>query len=94
MITWSNTERGFRLGKFLDRYKEECSIQKSSLATENAIWLGISDPKPKVMVLGAGWKEVPLPDDAFIAGRMHLTQDQVRTLLPVLQHFAETGRLP
>jgi hypothetical protein len=26
--------------------------------------------------------------------RMHLTQDHIRELLPLLQHFAETGKLP
>lgn len=26
--------------------------------------------------------------------RMHLSQEQVKTLLPLLQHFVDTGRLP
>ena len=30
-------DRGFLKGKFLDRYGAECSIQKSSLATEDCI---------------------------------------------------------
>ena len=29
-----------------------------------------------------------------MASRMHLTQEQVAELLPLLQHFAETGYLP
>ena len=32
--------------------------------------------------------------DGVVADRMHLTQDMVRDLLPLLQHFAETGELP
>lgn len=34
------TNRGFDLIEFTDRYDKECSLQKSSLATEDAIWLG------------------------------------------------------
>ena len=34
-------QRGFKSGKFTDLYGEKCSIQKSSLATDDAIWLGI-----------------------------------------------------
>lgn len=41
--TWGATARGFRIGEFRDRYGQECSIQESSLATENAIWLGPYD---------------------------------------------------
>lgn len=32
--------RGLNRATFLDRYGVECSIQNSSLATEDAIWLG------------------------------------------------------
>ena len=39
-IEWTRTPRGFRRGTFLDLYDEEFSIQKSSLATQPAIWLG------------------------------------------------------
>lgn len=38
-------QRGFENGKFTDLYGEKCSIQKSSLATDDAIWLGIDKPK-------------------------------------------------
>lgn len=69
-IAMHPTVRGFLLGQFWDRYGELCSIQKSSLATEDAIWLGVDEH------------------------RMHLTQEQVAALLPLLQHFAETGDLP
>lgn len=40
MITWGCTERGFTKGEFRDKYGLECRIQKSSLATEDCIWLG------------------------------------------------------
>ena len=70
MITFMKTLRGFERGEFVDRYGVKCSIQKSSLATGDCIWLG-TDFK-----------------------RMHLTRDQVKELLSVLQCFVETGNLP
>jgi len=88
------TSRGFAIAEFTDRYGEKCSIQKSSLATEDCIWLGVDDVIPKVMVYGEGWKPVPLPEGASTGGRMHLTRELVKELLPLLQHFADTGELP
>ena len=39
-IDITKTERGFAIGSFMDRYGHSCSIQKSSLASEDCIWLG------------------------------------------------------
>ena len=36
------TERGFEIITFHDRYNQACSLQQSSLAFEDAIWLGIA----------------------------------------------------
>lgn len=63
------TQRGFKFYQFHDRYDLLCSLQKSSLATEDAIWLGTND------------------------NRMHLTQEQVKQLLPILRKFVRTGRI-
>jgi hypothetical protein len=63
------TEHGFDIIEFLDRYNNRCSLQKSSLATEDCIWLGVNE------------------------SRMHLTQDQVKALLPYLQRFVDTGEI-
>lgn len=93
-ITLGHTHRGFALGEFLDRNGEKCSIQKSSVATEDCLWLGKNDTIPKVCVFNEGWKEVPLPDGALTASRMHLTQEHAAALWPMLKHFAETGDLP
>jgi len=65
----TKTSRGFSVIEFKDRYGVECTIQKSSLATEEAIWFGYKN------------------------NRMHLTQDQVKELLPILQRFVETGEI-
>jgi hypothetical protein len=92
------TERGFDLIEFSDFYDHKCSLQKSSLSLENAIWLGVDDPKPqimasKVMEGGTGWVNYPIPEDVNIYARMHLTQGQVKKLLPYLIKFAETGEI-
>lgn len=67
-------ERGFMSGDFQDLNGILCSIQKSSLATDDAIWLGTN--------------RTSAPN------RMHLNRQHVAALLPLLQHFVETGELP
>ena len=37
------TQRGFAYDEFEDLYGAKCSIQKSSLATDDAIWFGIDN---------------------------------------------------
>lgn len=90
------TKRGFRIDKFVDLYGAECSIKKSSLATDDAIWIGITDAKP--IILGSkvrddltGWVKYPVPDDVQIRTRMHLNREQVKALMPILQRFVDTG---
>lgn len=90
----STTHRGFVLSEFKDLYGTECSIQKSSLATADAIWLGCDDPNPKQLVPGQGWQPFNLPADTMCTTRMHLNREMVGKLLPVLQHFYVTGELP
>lgn len=93
------TERGFNGYTFMDRYDQECSIQNSSIATEDCIWLGLNDADPiimasKVMENGTGWVKYPIPDDVLLHTRMHLTKEQVKELIPYLQYFVENGELP
>jgi hypothetical protein len=92
------TNRGFDLIEFEDLYDMKCSIQKSSLATDDAIWFGIDDIEPKIMAKdtpegGVGWVPYPIPDNVYISSRMHLTRDQVKELLPILKHFVKTGEV-
>ena len=94
LVEFKNTNRGFRIGVFTDLYGAKCSIQKSSLATDDAIWFGVDDADPKICVIGEGWKPYPVPEEVLLTTRMHLTRDQVEQLLPVLQEFVETGELP
>lgn len=91
-LTCTVTERGFPFISFEDRYGESCSLQISSLAGEQVhCWFGVTNPSIQVMEQGKGWQPVKLPKGALVSGRMHLSQDQVRALLPHLQAFAETG---
>lgn len=92
--------RGFRYAEFKDRYGVPCSIQKSSLAFEDAIWFGCDDADPKIMLPNnpitgeGGWTPVPMLPGVVMNTRMHLTREMVQELLPTLQHFADTGELP
>ncbi len=98
LIKRSKTCRGFKKGEFVDYNDHNCSIQKSSAGGVNAIWFGIDDPEIKMLIPGRGWTdiEIPNPDNHTLlhSGRMHLTQKQVKEMLPTLMHFAYTGELP
>ena len=101
-------ERGFAYAEFEDRYKQKCSIQKSSLATEDCIWLGVNDADPKIMSSDAtrmglrertfderdnGWVPFEIPEEVSLSTRMHLTQEMAAELIPILQRFVNTGEL-
>lgn len=87
------TERGFRYYEFKDRNDVNCTLQKSSLATEDAIWLGCNAPDPRVCIPGQGWQLVPMPEGYICNDRMHLTRKQVKKLLPILQKFVDEGEI-
>lgn len=89
------TQRGFSIGEFTDLYGAKCSIQKSSLATDDAIWLGLDKPKLTVFENENMGKYVTtdLPRNWMVDSRMHLNREQVKELLPLLKRFVETGEL-
>ena len=99
------TERGLALCKFTDRYNAKCSIQKSSLASEDCIWLGVDDAEPKIMASDAiklgidnkgetcGWVSFDIPKEVMLNTRMHLTQDMAKDLVRDLKKFIKTGEL-
>jgi len=84
------TSRGFGRREFEDMYGSTCSIQDSSLATDDCIWLGVNN--------GEHFECKPPydthPDAKSNGGRMHLSRGQVAALLPLLQHFVRHGTLP
>jgi hypothetical protein len=110
MIKIEATCRGFMLGEFEDANGEKCSIQKSSAccreeAEGEYIWLGNNNANPMVLASDAhalgisttettGWIPYPVPKQVSMKTRMHLSQRQVKELLPLLNYFAKTGQLP
>jgi hypothetical protein len=100
----STTDRGFPTVEFIDHYNQICIVQISSLAEERCIWLGLNEIDPKIMAKDAsrlgietsekvGLIDYHIPEEVSLPTRMHLTQEQVIELLPVLQKFAETGEI-
>lgn len=61
------TARGFPYFELTDSYGQKFTIQMSSAASQDHIWMGISD------------------------NRAHLTRDMARSIIPILQQFADTG---
>lgn len=95
------TSRGFRIDEFEDANGNECSLQISSAAgDEGFVWLGCNEIGLKRFVPYYGWTDVILEHNPpygvlhVANNRMHLSQSQVRALIPALVHFAETGNLP
>ena len=88
----SKTERGFDLIEFKDLYEKYFSIQKSSLANQDAIWFGVDDAEP--LIEGEnGLRKYVLPDGVSVYTRMHLTRDHVKEIIPILQKFVDTGEI-
>ena len=98
------TARGFSKVEFEDFYGAKCSMQKSSLANVDCIWLGVDDPDPQIMASQAhlfgvetkkacGWVSFPVPKEVSITTRMHLTKEQAAVLIEQLRVFVETGDL-
>ena len=100
-----SNNRGFRFYEFLDSYNTPCTIQKSSTAVPECLWLGLNQAEPRVLhgdakklglatVATYGWVDYPLPEEVHIPTRMHLTRDQAKQLANMLLHFASSGDLP
>ena len=110
MMKVKTTARGFAYYKFVDDNGQKCSLQKSSSALEDKIWLGIDDAKimefyPYLRETDESWFEIPKEEVEaklkhrpqneihYKNQRMHLTVNQVKELLPILQRFVETGEI-
>lgn len=77
-LNFRQNQRGSGIAEFKDRYDRECSIQYSSLATEEAIWLG---------------RDEGLHVEGDCLARMHLTREMAGVLGLTLLKFASTGEL-
>lgn len=93
--------RGFRFITFRDAYDEVCSMQESS-ADGKFLWLGQDKVTPKILASKAatvgvitdettGWVEVPVSPDVMLASRMHLHEEQVRSIVSHLTAWLLTG---
>lgn len=101
-VDMGTTPRNLPVGTFADFNGNRCSVQMSSLANLEAIWLGVDDASPKVLHSDAknlgvdtdktfGWVEYPIPPEVSLTTRMHLSREQVAALLPILHRFVDTG---
>lgn len=99
------TSRGFAFVQFADSHGVTCSLQKSSSAAGDAIWLGVDEAAPRILASQAaahgvqthqrtGWVPYPIPGAVSVTTSMHLAREQVAELLPALVHFVHTGDLP
>ena len=98
------TQRGFIKLLFKDSYNKHCSLQESSNAEDDFIWLGIENAEPLIMEqdavkLGlissdkpaAGWMDYPIPEEVLLHTRMHLSKEQATILGLKLLHFGTSG---
>ena len=100
----TETQHGFIKLLFKDSYDNLCSLQESSNAEDDFIWLGIENAEPLIMKqdavkLGliskdkptAGWMDYPIPEEVLLHTRMHLNKEQATILGLKLLHFGTSG---
>lgn len=103
------TIRGFELQYFEDDYGKECSIQESSayephiwlgvhkpeirIMYKDAVANGILVQKKYPETNECGWCDLPIPNEAMIDSRMHLSRKQAKDLAAKLNYFAKHGHL-
>jgi len=85
MTKWkkSKTNRGWTIYLFKDYYGEECSLQKSSSAECDQVWLGLQRDDPK---------KHPVFGDS-LGMRMLIDRKLAAKLALKLAAFAETGEI-
>ena len=100
----TKTGRGFSFVEFEDSYGKKCSIQKSSNAEGDYIWIGCDDAEPKVLAREAGrlgintehttgWVDYPIPKNVSLTTRMHINKDQAEDIIAILNEFVSTGEI-
>lgn len=100
----TTTQRGFIKLLFKDSYDNLCSLQESSNAEDDFIWLGIENAEPLIMEQDAvklgliskdkptvGWVDYPIPEEVLLHTRMHLSKKQATILGLKLFHFGTSG---
>ena len=79
-FTGGVTPRGFETIHFDDLYGQKCRIQKSSLATEEAWWIGIENSGPNIKGPKGDYNEE-------VNNLMHLSKKQIRNLIDKLEEI-------
>lgn len=99
-IELKEIDRGFLSGSFYDDYGALCSIEESTVADKRSLWVGVNDAYLSYGSSYTGKADInpnyiPMktPKGAPTTTRMHLTGEMVAALIPLLQHFVETGSL-
>ena len=92
-LKYSKTKHGWPFCEFDDLYDHKCYVQDSSLAFENAIWLGVRDANPLILKPGEGWVPVDFPEGTLFTTQMHINQKQAKELVKVLERFIESGSI-
>lgn len=103
------TNRGFELQHFMDDYGVDCSLQESSawvphiwlgvhrpivrIMYKDAVANGLNLEKNDTETNENGWCDFPIPKEAMIDSRMHLTRSQAAELAEKLLFFARNGYL-
>lgn len=98
------TSRGFAFYEFIESNGKVCSVQKSSAAEKDLIWLGCDKIDIQGFVpygLPEAWRSITEEqiNDKFgtkyisVNNRMHLSRETVAELLPILQKFVDTGNI-
>lgn len=72
--------RGFSYFSFKDRNGEDCSIQKSSIATEDCLWIGCDNNSMPHHATGQ-----------YSSPRMHINKNMAKKIIKKLIKFVETG---
>lgn len=52
-FTETTTKRGFGKLLFSDYYNKKCSLQMSSVSSDECVWLGIEDAEPRILTTDA-----------------------------------------
>jgi len=99
----TQTSRGFTYYKFTDVGGDVCTIQKSSSAMQDCIWLGSKEIGLYGFIPNGNpsWRDVSEDQikekfgfqNVIANNRMHLSRDQVAEILPILQKFVDTGEI-
>ena len=98
----AKTERGFDLIEFKDSDGNQCTIQKSSSAKEDKVWIGISSAQATIFAseaakqgyptnAGQGWIDFYIPEEVIIPTKMLLNKKQAASIINTLQKFVNTG---